>query len=118
MHTVYSELLIVNRDKPTVITWVSLVKNLLYRSRFGYVWENQQVPDANQFLTVFKQRANDIFTQEWSAEVALTSDNRLFKHSKECFCYESYLDLNNKALRSAVTKIRLSSHVFMIGRAR
>ena len=118
MRKVYNELLYLNKEKPMLITWVYLVKNLLYRSGFGYVWENQSVSNENYFLTIFKQRLNDMCIQEWTAEVALTSDNRLFKHLKDKFCFESYLDINNRALRIAVTKIRLSSHVFMIERAR
>ena len=47
-----------------------------------------------------------------------TSENRLFKHIKQSFCLEPYLSMHNKALRIAITKIRLSSHVFMIERGR
>ena len=56
--------------------------------------------------------------REWAAQVALTSDNRLNKNVKITFNFESYLNLNNKTLRIAITKIRLSSHAFNVERRR
>merc|ERR1712102_158002 len=44
-----------------------------------------------------------------------STDGRIYKHIKESFCYESYLDnIQNRALRHALTKIRLSSHRYNI----
>ena len=72
----------------------------------------------NRLFNHFKQKLNDMCIQEWTVEVALTSDNRLFNHLKKKLWFESYLDINNRALRIAVTKIRFSSHLFMIERER
>ena len=118
MVLVYNELFKINRENPTIVTWVSLVKSLLYRIGFGYYWEQQCVFNESYFLSIFKQRIYDIYLQEWSANVDITSDNRLYKHIKDKFCFEGYLNLSNKCLRNSITKIRLSSHVFMIERGR
>ena len=59
-----------------------------------------------------------MYLHEWSSQINLTSNNGLFKAVKSNFGYESYLDLNNRALRVSMTKIRLSSHIFLIERGR
>ena len=115
---IYKELCIINIESPQTVTWVSLVKNLLYRIGLGTCWERQIFLDGDTFINVFTQRINDIYLQTWHGEVMQTSNNRLFKHIKSNFGHEHYLALNNKAFRIAITKIRLSSHVFMIERAR
>ena len=115
---VYNELLLLNRESPGNITWVSQVKKLLESSGFGYIWRNQFVHNENKFLSEFKERIKDMYLQEWSSQVQLTSENRLYKMIKINFKFEPYLDLNNRALRVALTKIRLSSHIFNIERGR
>ena len=47
-----------------------------------------------------------------------TSDGRLYKYIKEEFEFEVYLNINNSSLRIATSKIRLSSHLFLIERGR
>ena len=79
---------------------------------------NQVVDDENLFLTKFKERMYDMYLQEWLAQVELTSDNRLFKHIKYKFEFESYLELNNHSMRVSIAKIRLSSNIFYIERGR
>ena len=115
---IYNEMLSINTENPRTVTWVSLVKNHLFSIGLGMFWERQQVFGEDSFLRTFSQRIHDIYLQNWSAEVMDTSENRLFKHIKQNFCLESYLNMSNKGLRVAITKIRLSSHVFMIERAR
>ena len=115
---VYSEMLAINIENPSVVTWASLVKSMLCKIGLGIFWEKQHVIDEKYFVRLFRQRIHDIYLQDWHAEVSLTSNNRLFKIIKDNFCFEPYLSLNNKAFRTAITRIRLSSHVFMIERAR
>jgi len=115
---VYKELINIHILFPNQVTWVSQVKNMLERYGFGYVWRNQMVENEAYFLRIFKQRIVDVYLQEWSAQVELTSDNRLFKNIKNKFEYESYLDLNNRSFCVAIAKIRLSSHIFYIERGR
>ena len=47
-----------------------------------------------------------------------TSSNRLYKHIKENFIFEPYLNLINKAKRIHISKVRLSSHLFLVERGR
>ena len=118
LKAVYNEMIVLSIEEPTAVTWVSLVTGLLFKIGLGNFWVNQYVVDEGGFISMFKQRVQDIFLQNWGAEVSLTSDNRLFKHIKVTFNFEPYLRLDNKAFRIAITKIRLSSHPFMIERAR
>ena len=118
LRLVYEEMVALNVENPRAVTWVSLIKKHLYSVGLGIFWERQHILDEDSFVMTFNQRIHDIYRQNWSAEVMDTSENRLFKHIKQQFCLESYLCLRNKTLRVAITKIRLSSHVFMIERAR
>ena len=95
-----------------------LSKYLLESNGFGYVWNNQAVDNERDFIKLFRKRLCDVFIQDWHREVNLTSDGRLFKHIKHIFAYESYLNLNNRALRVSISKIRLSSHLFLVERGR
>ena len=85
---------------------------------FGYVWANQGVVENRAFLSAFGQRMRDMYVQDWSASVALTSENRLFMSIKNVFKLKDYLNICDRNLRVALTRIRLSSHVFMIERGR
>ena len=118
VHKIYKELCQININNPDAVTWVSQVKHLLESNGFGYVWQNQSVDNEREFLKLFKKRLCDIYIQEWYNEVQMTSDSRLYKHIKIDFCYESYMNINNRALRISITKIRLSSNLFKIERGR
>ena len=114
----YRELVKINIENPGIVKWVSGVKSLLESTGFGYIWQQQAVTDEKFFINTFKQRLIDIYLQFWISEVNLTSDNRLYKHVKNQFVFETYLRLNDRALRTSLTKIRLSSHLFYIERGR
>ena len=114
---IYNELLLLSVQDPSVTTWATLVKDMLQRSGFGHYWLQQRVQNEEKFLTMFKQRLQDMYMQDWRGEVSITSDHRLYKHVKDTFSFETYLNLN-KFLRNAITKIRLSSHLFLIERGR
>ena len=103
---------------PDKVTWVTLFRNMLYRHGFGYVWMNQSVVCEHSFLIEFKQRMYDIHLQEWETELNMTSNFRIYKHIKNRFYFEEYLGIVNKSFRIAITKIRLSSHLFYIERGR
>ena len=112
----YRELLTISSTEPSVVTWATLVRDLLDLNKIGMgnYWITQQVQNENHFLSIFKQRLQDIFLQEWLAQVSETSSARLYKHIiRDKFQFESYLNLCNKSLRIAITKVRLSSHLFL-----
>ena len=48
-----------NQNESGRTTWATKVKNVLYLSGFGYVWDNQSVGNAELFLSEFKQRLID-----------------------------------------------------------
>ena len=101
------------------MTWATLVRDLLNKIGLGNYWIAQHVQNENYFLCILKQRLTDIFLQDWLSEVARTSSSRLYKHIiRDTFQFESYLNMCNKQLRICITKIRLSSHLFLIERGR
>ena len=66
----------------------------------------------------FEERVYDTYLQEWKAEVDETSTARMYKHVKFYFGFENYLNMYNAAFRVAITRIRLSSHLFHVERGR
>ena len=59
-----------------------------------------------------------MYMQEWGSNVSLTSENRIYKYIEKEFRYESYLNLEFSSLRVAISRIRLSSHLFFVERGR
>ena len=116
---IYNALLELSVTNPTKVTWVTLIRDLLNSIGLGDYWLSQCIENESKFISILRQRIQDIHYQEWSAEVDGTSSNRLFKYIKEDFKFEEYLDsLNNKAHRICMTQVRLSSHAFMSERGR
>ena len=59
-----------NLDETGRITWVSKVRELLYKYGFGYVWVTENVGDVNIFVKNFKQRLIDCSRQDWCSKIA------------------------------------------------
>ena len=59
-----------------------------------------------------------MYLQNWQEQVRKTTNNRLFKHIKTSHCFEPYLNITNRAVRTSISKIRLSSHLFLVERGR
>ena len=70
------------------------------------------------FVAMLKERLQDIYLQEWWAEIENSSSNRLYKHMKMSFGFEPYLIACSKLYRTNASKVRLSSHVFGVERGR
>ena len=68
-----------NSDE-NITNWASLLKSLLYKTGFGYVWLHQYVENESQFISEFKQRITDIALQRLTEDMDKVSDNRLYKH--------------------------------------
>ena len=118
LRKMYNDLVLLSETSPRQVTWATLLRDTLYQYGFGYVWLQQYVQNEKVFIKVFEQRIKDNFLQDWNAQINTTSDYRLFKKIKQSFHFENYLNIDNKILRIAVTKIRLSSHLFFIERGR
>ena len=92
------------------INWASLVKNLLSRLGFFEVWLNQGVGNVNQFFTVLQQRLKDQYIQDWSSALE-NSSRALFYRNIADFKFQSYFEIISvKKFRTAMTKLRVSSH--------
>ncbi len=97
-----------NSGKPN---WASGVKSLLYQHGFGDTWENPHSVNAKHFCQIFKARLIDIFRQQWNMDVNTNSKLQLYKHCKDTFGYEEYLNIvSHKHIRYGLTRLRLSSH--------
>ena len=114
----YNDLLILSEHFPDQITWVTLLRDMLFNYGFAFVWYDQGVFNETTFLRMFEQRMKDTYIQEWNSKVRSTSDYRLYKKIKFTFNFENYLNMDNKSFRISITKIRLSSHLFYIERGR
>ena len=95
------------------------VKEILVAYDFENVWMDQYVHDEASFLIELRKRLNDRFICNWKREVENTSDNRIYKLLKEDFQFENYLCfIKCRNIRIAVTRMRLSSHNFLVERGR
>ena len=90
--------------------WVLNIKELLYSTGFGYVWEQQTVNNEYQFIREFKRRMHDMYVMQCFDEIRDRSRCRLYREIKFTFDMEPYLQNCNRELRQCLTKIRLSSH--------
>ena len=118
LRKIYNDLVLLSESSPEQVTWVTLFRDMLFQHGFGYVWYQQYVENQSNFLKIFERRLTDIFHQKWQTDINSTSDFRIFKKVKQSFGFERYLNLDNKTLRIAITKVRLSSHLFFIERGR
>ena len=79
---VYRALYDYSLTNPNKTTWVTLVRDMLYRIGFGIYWQTQNVGEEKHFIAIFKQRIEDIYHQEWRGEIENSTDARLYKHIK------------------------------------
>ena len=75
-----------------------------------HVWLTQGVGDIKIFLKIFNQRLQDNFVQEWHHRLN-DSSRALFYREIASFDFKDYLDVVNvRKFRTALTKLRTSSH--------
>ena len=97
-------------EMPNKTNWASLVRHLLMPLGFYEVWLAQGVANSNAFLSVFKQRINDIFMQNWRERLEESSRANFFKNITH-FKLQPYLEnINVCKYMQAVSKLRMSSH--------
>ena len=93
------------------VTWVTHVKNMLYKYGFVYVWEQQENLNAPLFLEEFKLRISDCLAQEWHAEVERNKKLGVYCLFKTELKSEIYLDkVIGRHFRSALARFRCSNH--------
>ena len=80
------------------INWVSNVKSLLDMNGVSDVFISQNV-NIKMFPYVFKQRAVDVFIQEWYGSLECSPVLHQYRQFKTTFEYEHYLDILTYNLR-------------------
>ena len=99
--------------------WASHVKNILFNTGFGYVWNTQSVENDQLFVNRFEQRCKDIHIQQCFADIERSNRCRMYREIKTTYGTETYLNCTlSKQLRIFFTKCRLSSHKFLVERGR
>ena len=56
------------------------VRNLLNNTGFSIVWQNQGVRKEIAFLTLLRQRLQDMFIQDWHSQLDLSSRTSLYRN--------------------------------------
>ena len=111
IHAAYNTML----QHPEKYAWIKHIKDLLCCHGFGYIWNDQAVANEKTFINLFEQRIKDEFIQKCFNDIQNSDRCRLYKEIKTVFRCESYMSCEIKsALRVNYTKLRLSSHKFLI----
>ena len=91
--------------------WISKLKCLLESIGFAEVWLYPRSVDFKLFLPKFKQRLIDNFIVNARDGLNKSSSMCMYRELKSDFDRSPYLTmLQNKKLRNALSKLRLSSH--------
>ena len=99
--------------------WAMKVKTILNEYGFGSAWLNQSVEDQTKFIVLFERRIKDNFIQHCFADIEASTRCRTYKDIKSIHDIEPYLQRDiHSSIKSAFTKLRLSSHRFMVERGR
>ena len=101
------------------ITWVTHVREFLYKYGFGYIWEANTIGDIYAFVKGFKQRLKYCCLQEWHSDVNDSPNSIYYCKFKLILELEAYLTLDLPYLyRKALANFRCSSHSLMIEKGR
>lgn len=65
---------------PNVTNWASLVRDILVSLGFNEVWLQQGVGNYSRFISLFKQRLNDNFIQNWHARIDNSTRALFYKY--------------------------------------
>lgn len=107
---IYLQMLSDIDKKPRVINWASQVRDVLGNLGFFEVWLAQGVGNQTLFLSKLKQRISDVFIQEWTSRINLSSRARFYRVFAK-FEYSFYLkNVNISKYLTALTRLRLSAH--------
>ena len=92
------------------VTWVTSIKNLLFRYGFGIVWLEQQVGNSTIFLQNFTQRLQDCCKQEWHNDITSSSRLSLYCEFKSLLQPERYLNYLSPSRKRILANFRCSTH--------
>ena len=95
--------------------WTKSVRDLLFSMGFGEVWYNQGVGNCSAFISEFKQRSRDIFQQNWSCELEISSRATFYRSIRNIHVYQPYLaKVRVQSHRQALCRLITSSHTLRI----
>ena len=115
MNACYNNLRILDEHGKT--TWATQIKCLLLTFGFGYVWIHQGVGDVPQFLTAFRQRADDVARQTCLASIAQCKIT-LYSSYKTTMDFEMYLNIDIREHRTALSRFRTGSNSLAVNKLR
>lgn len=88
---------------------------MLERSGFNDVWLYPESVNIDIFLKILHTRLKDNYISEWTQGLNLSSSLHIYKELKTSLEMSHYLlIIQNKKLRNALAKLRLSSHQLYI----
>ena len=100
---------------PNKMNWAKHVRNLLNDTDFSHVWNNQRVANEISFLSMLRQRLQDIYVQGWRSRLNEPSRASLYKHISQIFCYKQYLDyVAVEKFRYALTRLSVASNILSV----
>ena len=98
--------------------WIHHVKEILDNSGYSYIW-NTDIIDSSYSCTLLRRRLNDMYTQTFFYKLSVDEGKlRFYKNLKTTHDMENYLYHNNYDYRSAICKLRISSHPLEIEKGR
>ena len=84
---------------------------MLEQNGFGDVWLQQGVRDREFFLKIFKKRVLDIFRQNWSERLWMSSRAMFYLSVKEKWVFSEYLEIVHVTEhRKALCRLIVNSH--------
>ena len=91
--------------------WAQFVKCMLESNGFSDVWLCQGVGDQELFVKIFTERLNDVFFQNWSERLSMSSRAIFYKSIKQNWSFGQYLEhVNVTQHRKALCRLIVSSH--------
>ena len=108
-------LMLYGLDNVNRTSWVTNVKNILFRYGFGYAWIVQDVGDRHLFLSQFKQCVLDFDAQQWQTSVSNNTKLLCYSTYKSLLNVELYLKcIQSVVFKQALSRFRCSCHNLMI----
>ena len=99
--------MLLNLQRQNYTSWACKVRNVLYKSGFGVVWEMQGVGNVNLFIKEFKLRLIDCFKQDWHAALGSHDFYNVYSNFIQSLVLSQYLrTLNNIRVWRVFTRFR------------
>ncbi|MEW8546328.1 MAG: reverse transcriptase family protein [Candidatus Thiodiazotropha sp.] len=90
--------------------WIENVKNILCSNGFSGVWYSQSFINSSWLIKALKQKLNDIFIQNWSSQVQLTSESNIYKSYKTDFEQGKYISILSPPFCKTFIRFRTRNH--------